>query len=454
MAQGTMNTHLLNRLVANPARTVMMGFATVIALGTLALWTPLAAETGESTDVLTALFTATSATCVTGLTTVDTATHWSTFGEVTILALIQIGGLGVMSAATLLVMVIGRRLAAPANVLTSAESRAIFHRTPGDVVLGIVWFTLAVEVATTLALSVRLRVAYHDGWSEALYSGLFHAISAFNNAGFALQADSAVPWVEDPWMCVPIMASVMVGGLGFPVWWEVLRHWRQQFRRWTTHARIVLWGSLVLWIGGAGALAAFEWRNEDTLGPLGTGGKFLAAAFQSVAARTAGFNSIDIGALHEESLLLLDGLMFIGGGNAGTAGGIKVSTFALLGFVIWAELRGEPSVRVLRRRLSPENMRQALTVVLLGVGLVGGSTAILLVVTPFTLDAVLFEAISAFGTVGMSTGITGRLPPSGEVILIGMMFLGRLGPLTLGAALALRHRPRRFEVPHERVLVG
>ncbi|NYF98514.1 TrkH family potassium uptake protein [Janibacter cremeus] len=448
------NTHLLNRLVANPARTVMLGFAVVIALGTLALWTPLAAESGESTDFLTALFTATSATCVTGLVTVDTATHWSTFGEVTILALIQIGGLGVMSAATLLVMVIGRRLGAPVNVLTSAESRSISHRTPGEVVLGIVWFTLAVEVATTVVLSVRLRVAYHDGWAEALYSGFFHAISAFNNAGFALQADSAVPWVEDPWMCLPIMASVMIGGLGFPVWWEVLRHWRQQFRRWTTHARIVLWGSLVLWIGGAVTLAAFEWRNEETLGPLGTGGKILAAAFQSVVARTAGFNSIDIGALHQESLLLLDTLMFIGGGNAGTAGGIKVSTFALLGFVIWAELRGEPSVRVLHRRLSADNMRQALTVVLLGVGLVGGSTAALLVATPFELDTVLFEAISAFGTVGMSTGITGKLPPVGELVIIALMFLGRLGPITLGAALALRHRPRRFEVPQERVLVG
>ena len=454
MDQDTENTHLLNRLVANPARTVMVGFAVVIAIGTLVLMTPLAAEAGTSTDALTALFTATSATCVTGLVTVDTATHWSTFGEVVILAMIQIGGLGVMSLGTLLVMLIGRRLSAPANVLTGAESRTLIHRSPGQVLVAVVGFTLLFETITALILTLRLRATYHEGWGEALYSGIFHAISAFNNAGFGLHADSAVTWVEDPWMCLPLMGSVMAGGLGFPVWWEMLRHWRRQFHRWTTHAIITLWGSVVLWIGGAGVFAAFEWRNEATLGPLSTEGKLLAAGFQSVVARTAGFNSVSIGDLHQETLLLLDGLMFIGGGSAGTAGGIKIATFAVLGFVIWAEIRGEPTVRVVHRRLSPDNMRQALTVALLGVGLVVGSTAVLLVVSPFHLDEVLFEAISAFGTVGMSTGITPDLPPAGQVVLIGLMFLGRLGPITLGAALALRNRPRRFEVPQERVLIG
>lgn len=210
----------------------------------------------------------------------------------------------------------------------------------------------------------------------------------------------------------------------------------------------------MLWVGGTALFPAFEWRNDATLGGLSTSGKLLAAAFQSVVARTAGFNSVSIGDLHQETLLLLDGLMFIGGGSAGTAGGIKITTFAILGFVIWAEIRGEPTVRVLHRRLSPENLRQALTVALLVVGPVVGSTAALLISSPFRLDDVLFEAISAFGTVGMSTGITPELPPFAQVVLIGLMFLGRLGPITLGAALALRNRPRRFEVPQERVLIG
>ncbi|WP_240312609.1 TrkH family potassium uptake protein [Janibacter anophelis] len=400
------------------------------------------------------MFTATSATCVTGLVTVDTGTHWSTFGELVILGLIQVGGLGVMSVATLLVMLIGRRLGASAGVLTQAEARSFTARTPGQVLVGVLRFTLAVEVATALVLTARLRITYHEDWGGALYSGIFHAISAFNNAGFGLLPDSAVQGAEDPWMCVPLMLSVMVGGLGFPVWWELFRHWREPYRRWTIHATITIWGSIALWIGGTVLLAAFEWDNEQTLGPMGTGGKWLAAAFQSVVARTAGFNSVDIGALHQESLLLLDGLMFIGGGSAGTAGGIKVATFAILGFVIWAELRGEPTVRVLTRRLSAANLRQALTVALLGTGLVVAATGALCVLTPFRLDAVLFEAVSAFATVGMSTGITADVPPTGQLILIALMFLGRLGPITLGAALALRNRPRRFEVPEERILVG
>lgn len=454
MSQDAPSTHLLNRLVANPARTVMLGFAGVIALGTALLMTPFAAQSREPTDLLTALFTATSATCVTGLVTVDTGTHWSTFGEVVILGLIQIGGLGVMSVATLLVMLIGRRLSAPAGVLTGAEARSITHRTPGQVLIGVVRFTVAVEAVTALALAARLRVAYHEDWGTAVYSGVFHAISAFNNAGFGLLPDSAVQWAQDPWMCLPLMISVMVGGLGFPVWWELFRHWRHPYRRWTIHATITIWGSVVLWVLGTVLFAAFEWDNEATLGPMGTGGKILSAAFQSVVARTAGFNSVDIGAVHQESLLLLDGLMFVGGGSAGTAGGIKVATFAVLGFVIWAELRGEPTVRVLNRRLSPANMRQALTVALLGTGMVAAATGALLVLTPFRLDVVLFEVISAFGTVGMSTGITADIPPSGQVILIFLMFFGRLGPITLGAALALRNRPRRFEVPQERILVG
>nr|WP_257911081.1 potassium transporter TrkG [Janibacter limosus] len=264
-----------------------------------------------------------------------------------------------------------------------------------------------------LVLIVRLRVAYHSDWGAAVYSGVFHAISAFNNAGFGLLPDSAVQWAEDPWMSVPLMLSVMIGGLGFPVWWELLRHWRRPYARWTVHATITIWGSVVLWVAGTVLFAAFEWDNKSTLGPMGTGGKILAATFQSVVARTAGFNSVDIGALRRESLLLLDGLMFIGGGSAGTAGGVKVATFAIPGFVIWAELRGEPTVRVLNRRLSPANMRQALTVALLATGMVVAATGALMVLTPFRLDVVLFEVISAFATVGMSTGITCGHPRCG-----------------------------------------
>ena len=196
MDQAAPSAHLLNRLVANPARTVMLGFAATIAVGTLVLMTPFAAESREPTDALTALFTATSATCVTGLVTVDTGGHWSTFGELVILALIQIGGLGVMSVATLLVMLIGRKLSAPAGVLTVAEARSLAQRTPGQVLVGVLRFTLAVELVSAVVLTIRLRIAYHEGWGEAIYSGVFHSVSAFNNAGFGLLPDSAVQWAQ------------------------------------------------------------------------------------------------------------------------------------------------------------------------------------------------------------------------------------------------------------------
>jgi Trk-type K+ transport system membrane component len=210
---------------------------------------------------------------------------------------------------------------------------------------------------------------------------------------------------------------------------------------------------LLLVVGVAAFLIA-EWHNPATLGPLGVGGKTIVGLFHGVMPRTAGFNSVDVGQLYPATLLLTDMLMFIGGGSAGTAGGIKVTTFAVLAFVIAAEVRGEPTVHVLGRRLPTSVQRQALTVALLGVGLVAVSTMTLLSLTPFRLDDVLFEVVSAFGTVGLSTGITADLPPAGQLVLTALMFLGRLGPITLASALALRDRVRRYERPEERPIVG
>ncbi|GAB3107961.1 potassium transporter TrkG [Janibacter alkaliphilus] len=447
------NSHLLNRLVANPARTVMLGFAGVIAVGTVLLALPVAAEPGQRTDLITALFTSTSATCVTGLVTVDTATHWSAFGEVVILVLIEIGGLGVMTAASLLLLAVGRRLGAASAALSSAESRAIPREEVREVIVTITRISAAVQVLVAASLAVRLATRYDLSPGEAAYSGVFHSISAYNNAGFGLREDSITPYAADPWVCVPLMVAVMLGGLGFPVLWHLRRRLLRP-GQWSVHVMITVWGSVVLWVVGALVLALFEWHNPRTLGALDPGARLLTATFQSVAARTAGFNSVPIGDLHPESLLALDVLMFIGGGSAGTAGGLKITTFAVLGFVIWAELRGEPTVRTFHRRLPASIQRSALSVALLSVAVVVVATGALLVLTNATLDEVLFEAVSAFATVGMSTGLTTELPPAAELVVIALMFLGRLGPITLGAALALRTRPRRFEVPEERVTVG
>lgn len=444
---------MVDLLVANPARSVLLGFAALILLGTALLMLPVATEPGQRTSPITALFTATSAACVTGLVTVDTATHWSAFGEGVILALIQIGGLGVMSAASLLVLIVGRRITGATAILSQTESRTVEHEETRTVLRGIAQVTLVVQGTVALLLFLRFWLGYDMPLGRAAYHGVFHSLSAFNNAGFGLRPDSIVPWAEDPFVNLPIMAAVMIGGIGFPVLWGLRRH---LFRvgRWSVHMLVTVWVSVFLWVAGTVAVAAFEWTNPKTLGGLSPGGRVLAAAFQSVVARTAGFNSVSVGDLHPETLLTLDGLMFIGGGSAGTAGGLKVGTFALLGFVIWAELRGEPTVHAFHRRLPSATIRQALTVALLSVGAVATGTAGLLIGTDADLDDVLFEVISAFATVGMSTGLTPTLGVGGQLILVGLMFFGRLGPITLGVALALRERPRRYEVPEERVLVG
>ncbi len=440
--------------VGRPARLVVLGFGAAVLLGTALLMLPAAAESGTSTGVVAALFTATSAVCVTGLVVVDTATHWSAFGEVVVLGLIQAGGLGIMTLASLLGLLVARRMGLRLQLTAQAETKAVGLGEVRGVVLRVIAISLSVEAVTAVVLTTRFATGHDMPWGRAVYEGVFHGVSAFNNAGFALYATSMTPYATDPWVTVPVMLAIITGGLGFPVLFEIGRRLRGTLHRWTLHARITLLTYAALLVLGTVAITAIEWSNPATLGPLGVPGKLLVGVFHGVNPRTAGFNSLDVAQMSPASLLVTDLLMFIGGGSAGTAGGIKVTTFALLAFVIAAEIRGEPSVHVLGRRLSAEVQRQALTIALLGVGAVAASTLVMLLISGFPLDAVLFETTSAFGTVGMSTGITAALPPAGQVLLVVLMFTGRLGPITLAAALALRERARRYELPEERPVVG
>nr|WP_281259457.1 potassium transporter TrkG [Prauserella shujinwangii] len=431
----------------------MTAFATVIAMGTLLLLLPAAAEPGAQTGFVTALFTATSAVCVTGLVVVDTPSHWSTFGELVILGLIQVGGLGIMTIASLLGLLVARRFGLRLQLTAQTETKALDLGQVRRVVAGVVLISLAFEAVTSVVLAARLGLAYGYDTGQAVYFGVFHAISAFNNAGFALYPDSLMRFTTDAWICLPIIVAVVAGGLGFPVWVEIWRR-RRGRKRWSLHAKITLLTTTALLVVGTVAISAAEWNNPETLGGLGIGGKLLAGLTHGVMPRTAGFNSLDIGQMESGALFVNDMLMFIGGGSAGTAGGIKVTTFALLAFVILAEIRGEPTVHVMGRRLTASTQRQALSVALLSVGAVVTGTLLLLTFTPFGLEAVLFEAVSAFGTVGLSTGITANVSTAGELVLTALMFLGRLGPITLASALALRERTRRYELPEERPIVG
>jgi trk system potassium uptake protein TrkH len=437
----------------HPAQVVVAGFASAIAVGTVLLSLPLATESGQRTGLVDAVFTATSAVCVTGLITVDTGSHWSAFGEVVILGLIQVGGLGIMTLAALLTVLVARRLGLRRRMLAQAETKTPGLTGIGRVVRNVVLFSLVSEAIVAVVLTVRFATGYARPWGEALYHGVFHAISAFNNAGFSVHRNSLMDYVTDPWVSLTIAAAVIVGGLGFPVVFELLRGWRRP-SRWSVLTRITVWLTVALLVIGTVLTTLLEKTNPATLGPLSGLGKLLAGFFHSTMTRTAGFNSIDMAALRPESLFITDLLMFIGGGSGGTAGGIKVTTFGLLAFVIWSEMRGHSRVNVGHRQVPETNQRQALAVALLGIGAVTLSVLLMLAMTRHSLELVLFEVVSAFGTVGLSAGITADLPPSAKILLGVLMFLGRVGPLTLASALALRQRTRRFELPEERTIVG
>ena len=422
-------------------------------LGTGLLMLPASSRSGEVTDFFDALFTATSAVCVTGLTVVDTATHWSAFGQVVIMLLIQIGGFGIMISAGMIGLLLARKMTVAGRLTAAAEANAIGYDDVRGLMRSIVLGSLVIEAVTFALLFPRFALGYGYGVGEAAWYSLFHSVSAFNNAGFALFSDNLIGFASDPFICLPLCGAIILGGLGFPV----LRQLRKEFPhplRWTMNTRLVLSVSIVLLLVGTLYITALEWSNPRTLGAYDPAARVLIGFFHSVQTRTAGFNSVDIGQMRDETWVGMDVLMYIGGGPAGTAGGIKVTTFAVLFFILLTELRGEMSVHIFGKRLSRAVHRQAISVVLLSIAVVVAGTIGLMLITGHAFDKVLFEAVSAFGTVGLSTGITYDLPPSAEIILVLLMFIGRLGPLTIGSAFALRDRRILYEFPKERPAIG
>ncbi|MGA6097841.1 TrkH family potassium uptake protein [Stutzerimonas marianensis] len=443
---------MLSNAVGRPARLIPLAFLAATLLGTLLLSLPVSTAGPDGAPLLTALFTAVSAVCVTGLIVQDTATYWSFFGQCVILLLFQIGGFGIMSGATLLGLMVKRRLQLSSRLVAQQETRSLGLGDVTGVLRLILLVTLGVELTVMAILTAQLHVRYGQPLPEAFWNGLFHAVSAFNNAGFSTYSDSLMSFVSDPVVLVPIMLAVIIGGLGFPVLYEFRRD--QRGKPWTIHTRITLWGSAVLLVGGMAAILFYEWGNPDTLAGMSLGDKLLSALFTSAVARTAGFNSLDVGQFEAQTLAVHYFLMFVGGGSAGTAGGIKVTTFFLLFFFIWAEIRGNADTVAFRRRISYQTQRQALTVLFLGSLTVAIGTMLLLSVTNLELGVVLFEAISAFATVGLSTGITAELPPTGQLVIIALMFIGRVGTITLATALALRSVTKHYRYPEERPIVG
>jgi len=445
--------------IRNPAQLVLGAFSTFILFGTLLLWLPISADGPGNVGLENALFTSTSAVTVTGLASTDISL-FSLFGEVVIMILIQVGGFGIMTIGSVLAIIASHRVGLRQRMLAQAEIGAVDMGDLRRLILAIARITLAVETVLALILFLRFwQQGYEDGPVASAYSGIFHSISSFNNAGFSLYSDSLARFVTDPVVVLSVSAGFIIGGFGFPILVEIWRHGAERrtgVRRahWTLHTKITLLATAALLVFGPLVVMTFEWTNPATLGPLDTFDKILAGWFQGVTPRTAGFNTVDIGGLNEPTLLVITTLMFIGAGPASTAGGIKVTTFAVLGFVLWSEVRGNTDMNVFRRRLPSNLIRQALTIALLAIGLVVGATLVLMSVEDFPLTPALFEITSAFGTVGLSTGITGTIGASGHVLLVLVMLAGRVGPVTFVTALALRERVPAYRYPEERPIIG
>lgn len=441
--------------ISRPARLIVGAYTALMAIGTGLLLLPGATAPGQRTSILDALFTAASAVSITGLAVVDTGTHWSLFGQLVILILMQVGGLGIMTLATLVTVIVSGRLALRDRLLAQAETRAVSLTNIRRLLRDVVLFSLIAESIAALILGVWFATYYQMPPARAFYYGIFHSVSAFNNAGLALYPDSLTRYVGDPVVCITVCLAVIIGGIGFPVVFELSRRggWRKP-KTWSVLTRITVLVSGALLVVGTVAVTLAELTNPATLGRLSPGQQLLAGFFHATMTRSGGLNTVDVGQMRETTWFISDVLMFIGGGSAGTAGGIKVTTFGLLAFVLWAEMRGEPSVLVGKRRIPADNQRQALTVALLSIGVVVLCSLVLLAWTPYGLDRVLFESISAFATVGLSTGITPHLPEPATVVLVVLMLIGRVGPLTVATALALRQRTRRYDRPEERTIIG
>jgi len=436
----------------SPARLALGVFALVIAVITALLSAPWATADGTRAPLVDALFTATSATTVTGLVVVPTGEHWSTWGLVVILVAIKIGGLGVMTLASLLGMAVSRRIGLTQRLLVSSETKMTRLGEVGSLVRTVIVTSTLLEVAIALVLFPRL-IVHGESTGQAAWHALFYAVSAFNNAGFVPTAEGLDPFISDWWMLLPIIIGVFIGSLGFPVILNVAHHLREP-RRWNLHSKLTITTSVALVVFGSVVVAAFEWTNPGTFHPLDAPGTVLASLFAGVMPRSGGFSTVDVGQMHEGTWLLLDALMFVGGGSASTAGGIKVTTLAVMLLAIVAEGRGDRDVEAYGRRIPRETLQVAIAVGFISASIVLVASLLLLAMTGLTLDRILFEVISAFATCGLSTGITPDLPTPAKYVLIVLMFIGRTGTMTLAAALALRNRRRVIRYPEERPIIG
>ncbi|MCL4439716.1 MAG: TrkH family potassium uptake protein [Firmicutes bacterium] len=441
---------LLNKLT--PAQILVLGFAAVILMGGLLLTLPIASTSGQATSFVDALFTSTSAVCVTGLVVVDTGTHWTVFGQVVIMLLIQVGGLGFMTVGTLFAMLLGKRINLKSRILIQEALNNL--RIEGIVRLVRYVLMVTFTVEGTAALILAVRWSFDMPWKKALYFGIFHAVSGFNNAGFDLFGDfrSITGYVDDITVNLVIAGLIIIGGIGFVVIADTIQH--RNWRNFSLHTKMVLTTTAFMIIGGTAAIFALEYTNPQTMAPLTMKGKVLSAYFQSVTPRTAGFNTLSISGLRSATQFLIVILMFIGASPGSTGGGIKTATFMTLVIAFWAVVRGHEDVQVFKRRIPKEIVDRSLIIFMAALGLVSAVTMFLAITEKADFLTILFETTSAFGTVGLSMGLTPSLTVIGRLLITLTMFAGRVGPLTIAFAVAQRHHKDSFKSAQEKIMVG
>jgi Trk-type K+ transport system membrane component len=450
----------------SPSRFAIVVFALLILVFTLLFSLPISSSRGEWTPLADSLFTAVSVICVTGLATVDMASHWSIFGHLLVYLGVQIGAVGVLTMASILGLVVSRKLGLRAKLMAASDSNPLrVHGGPvaegqavrlGDVakLLTTVAISMVViEGGVALLLFPRMLIA-GISVGTAAWESVYYSAMAFTNTGFTPNAEGIQAFATDYWFLGALMIGVFLGAIGFPVILAVASNLRAKRRRWSIHVKLTVLTSLILLVAGALLYIVLEYDNPKTFGHLDAGHTVFQSLFLSTMARSGGFATIPIDDLHGSSLLVTDMLMFIGGGSASTAGGIKVTTLAVLFLAAFAEARGVESMDAFRRRIPIDVLRVSVAVALWGATIVAVSTILILQLTKAPLDHVLFDVISAFATCGLSTGLTERLPDAGVYIMAATMFCGRVGTVTLAAALAQSQRRQLYHNPEERPLVG
>ncbi|MEK4293339.1 TrkH family potassium uptake protein [Paenibacillus sp. FSL H8-0261] len=431
---------------------MVLGFASIILIGALLLMLPISSTSGNVVSFIDALFTATSATCVTGLVVLDTGTTFTIFGKTVIMVLIQVGGLGFMTMATLFAMMMKRKISLRDRLILQEAMNQGSMEGIVRLIRRVLIYSLVIEGCAAVLLSIRW--AFDMPLGKAIYFGIFHAVSMFNNAGFDIFGDfrSLTDYVYDPLVNIVVMFLIVSGGIGFIVMSDLVEF--RVKRKLSLHSKVVLSTTAGLILIGALVIFIFEFTNQRTLGNLNFGGKILSAFFQSVSPRTAGANTVDIAGLRQASQFFMVILMFIGASPGSTGGGVKTTTFTIMIGAVIAMLRGREDVVLFRYRLAQERIYKALTLTLLALLLVLTVSMLLSTTEDSNFLAILFETTSAFATVGLTMGLTPELSIFGKILICLTMFAGRLGPLTLVYALGPKQGKPLYKHPEGKIIIG